>query len=451
MPTVRSPSVAGLFYPADPETLARWIDQALADARPTGPGPSFKAAIAPHAGYVYSGRVAATVYAALRDRAEPIRRIVLLGPAHRLGFAGIAVPAADSLLTPLGGVPVDRTAVDRVVDGTTVRVVDAAFDGEHCLEVQLPFVQRAFGPIPVVPLLVGQTTPDAVDQVLATLWGGPETVILVSSDLSHFHDDATARRRDRTTAQAIEGLRWDRLDGGGACGWLPIAGLLRRAGALDLRVTALDLRTSADSVGPPDRVVGYGAFGFEYAAGARLPAPLRRALRDAAGAALAHAAETDQPPAIDVTDVPLALQALRASFVTLDQPTGLRGCIGSLAAHRPLISDVVTNTVKAARHDPRFGPVRPEEVADLTITLSILSHPRPVPFDSEDELIEALHPDVDGVILRIGDRHGVFLPKVWQTLPQPADFVRHLKTKAGVAVDHPLTGATALRFTVESF
>lgn len=449
MATVRAPAVAGMFYPSDPAVLEHMVTR-FTEAEPALARP-YKAIIAPHAGYPYSGPIAGTVYAAVRHLAPRIRRVVLLGPAHRLGFGGIAAPSEDALATPLGVVPVDREAIASVLDIPGVQVLDAAFAGEHSLEVHLPFLQHVFTDFTLVPLLVGGAAPSLVETVLERLWGGPETLIVISSDLSHYRPYDEARRVDIETSQAIEALQPGRLSGNLACGFLPISGLLRRAAALDLRATTLDLRTSGDTAGERTQVVGYGAYGFEEAATARLSDDHRRQLLDAARRGLVHAAATGEALTVDPAEYPLPLRALRGTFVTLTQAGQLRGCIGTILPTSPLVTDVVQNAFRAAMHDPRFGAITREEVGRTDISVSILSHPRPMAIRNTADLLSQLKPHVDGLILIDGPRQSLFLPKVWETLPDPAQFVAHLKQKGGMAPHHDSPSLQAYRFTTESF
>jgi len=256
----RQPAVAGAFYPADPAVLGRQVDALLAGVADPGASTCPKALIAPHAGYQYSGPIAASAYAQLAPIAARIRRVLLLGPAHRLPFRGLAYPGADRFLTPLGAVPLDREALAGLADLPQVLCLDAAFEGEHCLEVQLPFLQRVLGDFRLVPLIVGAVEPQAVAQVIDRLWGGDETLIVISSDLSHYLDYATATRVDRETTRAIEQLEPAGLDHHGACGATPVAGLLVAARRRGMQVRTLDLRNSGDTAGTRDRVVGYGAY-----------------------------------------------------------------------------------------------------------------------------------------------------------------------------------------------
>jgi MEMO1 family protein len=258
---IRPAAVAGSFYAGHPQRLRATVADLLA-AAPASAGASPKALIAPHAGYVYSGGVAATAFATLRGSAA-ITRVVLIGPAHYIAVRGIAVPTADTFETPLGPVPIDRDALSAIADLPFVVEADAAHAPEHALEVELPFLQTLLGSFALVPLLVGDADPQQVAQLLGRLWGGPDTLIVVSSDLSHYHDYDTARRLDAATAAAIERGEWGSLGPDWACGFLAVAGLLVEADRRGLAARRLALCNSGDTAGPRDRVVGYGAWIWE--------------------------------------------------------------------------------------------------------------------------------------------------------------------------------------------
>lgn len=259
----REPAVAGTFYPSNPRELRGTIGQLLAGA---GAGATAskppKALIVPHAGYVYSGPIAASAYKALAPRAHEIRRVVLLGPSHFVPFRGIALPASGPFRTPLGDVELDEEAC-AAIDGRhgVIRLAEA-HAREHSLEVQLPFLQVALRSFRLVPLAVGFATDDDVAAVIDALWGGPETLVVVSSDLSHHLSYEAAALVDGETARAIERLDEAPLDGDHACGSHPIRGLLRVARERGLRVAPLDRRNSGDTAGDRRRVVGYGAWAF---------------------------------------------------------------------------------------------------------------------------------------------------------------------------------------------
>jgi MEMO1 family protein len=447
--TIRSPAVAGTFYPSSPDALDRVVRAALA-AADVDPAAA-KAIVAPHAGYIYSGPIAGASFQSVAHLGGQITRVVLIGPTHRLYFPGIAVPTATGLATPLGTVAIDAAGVSRALADPEVALLDAAFDNEHALEVELPFIQVLFPRAAVVPLIVGEASPQAVERVLASLWGGPETLIVVSSDLSHYHGYAAARALDLATSQAIEVIAPAKVDANRACGHRALAALLHHAGERDLRATTRDLRNSGDTSGSRDRVVGYGAYTFEDAQAARLAGAQRDMLLEAAYAALRSLAGQGSEPDVDTARVPPPLRALRNTFVTITIGGELRGCVGTLEPSTPLISDVATNARKAATQDRRFDPMTPEEIAAATVSVSILSHLREVPFVSEENLLAQLRPSIDGLAIRDGDRRALFLPKVWDDLPSPPDFLAHLKQKAGLP-ERPLTpSAKAFRFTTETF
>lgn len=253
----RPPAVAGTFYPADPDVLAAQVDH-LVPTDATGPTP--KALIVPHAGYAYSGPVAGRGYATLGAGRDRIERVVLLGPAHRVPLRGLATTSVDQWVTPLGSVSVDDGARQAVLALPSVEVDDRAHAAEHSLEVHLPFLQRTLRGFTLLPLVVGHADEETVAAVLDTVWGGPETLIVVSTDLSHYRDHATASILDRRTADAITAGHPETIRPDDACGVHPVRGLLVAARRHGLRARLIDLRNSGDTSGPRDRVVGYGAF-----------------------------------------------------------------------------------------------------------------------------------------------------------------------------------------------
>jgi len=256
---LRHAAVAGQFYPAGAGELRDLVDGLLAQAPEPGGEPP-KAVIAPHAGFMYSGAVAATAYKRLAPARGRITRVVILGPSHFVPVRGLAASSAEVFATPLGEVPVDRAGLDTALAQPGVAVDDKPHGREHSLETQLPFIQRVLGDVSVVPLVVGDATPAEVGEVLSALWGGGETAIAISSDLSHFHPDVEARDLDSATAKAIEALHLNDIGPHDACGYLPIAGLLWNAQWRRGRVETLQLANSSDAGAPPDSVVGYGAF-----------------------------------------------------------------------------------------------------------------------------------------------------------------------------------------------
>lgn len=262
MNEIRPAAVAGMFYPGDAATLARDVRQMLAEAEVEPLKP--KAIVAPHAGYIYSGPIAASAYALLKPLRQAIRRVVLLGPVHRVWVQGLALPEAESFETPLGRVAIDHEAVLAIRDLPQVEVSAAAHAAEHSLEVQLPFLQTVLEDFSLVPLAVGGATPQEVAEVLELLWGGDETLIVISSDLSHYLPYVTAQQTDRDTVRHILSLDAHLL-GEQACGAHPLNGLLLVARRHGLRAQLLDLRNSGDTAGDKHQVVGYAAIALTEA------------------------------------------------------------------------------------------------------------------------------------------------------------------------------------------
>jgi AmmeMemoRadiSam system protein B/AmmeMemoRadiSam system protein A len=447
---VHPAQVAGMFYPADPAALSAALDAAFA-AAPPAPYRA-KMVVVPHAGIDYSGRIAASALSAL-DAPERLKRVVILGPNHRVALDGIALHPAHAWATPLGVAPVAEDAARAILSLDGVAVDARPFVGEHSLEMPLIFVQRLLPGVEIVPVLVGAAEPALVEEAVERLWGGPETAICVSSDLSHFLSAPAARGRDDATRAKIERGDWSELLPTDACGYSALRGAIRVASARGMRTTGMAFAASDEAGGPRERVVGYGAFAFEEAEAARLPEGDRARLIALAVASLEFAAaHHGEAPAIGLgADVSSALSAQRASFVTLEREARLRGCIGSPAARMALARDVAANAVAAGFGDPRFAPLTQAELAVLTISISILSPAAPFECADEEDLIARLHPGRDGLILREKGAGALFLPSVWDTLPDRREFVHQLKRKMGRAADHWSPAMRAWRFTTESF
>ncbi|MCX7097569.1 MAG: AmmeMemoRadiSam system protein B [Methylococcales bacterium] len=254
----RLPAVAGTFYPANPQQLHQMLDQFLNDAEASGKVP--KAIIAPHAGYIYSGPIAASAYVRLQKAHDLITRVVIIGPSHRVAFKGLAVSKAQAFITPLGFIPVDQDAIADIAQLPFVAYLEQAHGEEHSLEVQLPFLQEMLDDFKIVPIVVGEATADQVSLVIDKLWGGDETLIVISSDLSHYHSYAEAKKLDKATSSAIEHLQYEQLSFDSACGRVPVSGLIKLARDKALTIKTIDLRNSGDTAGDKSKVVGYGAY-----------------------------------------------------------------------------------------------------------------------------------------------------------------------------------------------
>lgn len=450
---IRRPAVAGTFYPAEPSALAAEVDDLLRGAKGGAGADSgdLVALIAPHAGYVYSGPVAASAYARLARRQPKFRKVVLIGPDHHVGFGGLAASSARAFETPLGLVPQDRAGLDRVLTLPQVEILDEAHAQEHSLEVHLPFLQKVLGDFEVVALVAGQASPEEVSQVFDVLLDNDETLLVVSTDLSHYLDYKTAGRTDAATVEAICQLRQDDVGDRDACGRVPVRGLMHWARQRGLHAEALDVRNSGDTAGDKSRVVGYASVSFTRGEGLGLDEVARASLLEVADGSVRHGALKGEPLPISKDKFVARLCAHGASFVTLTLDGRLRGCIGSLSPERPLVEDVATNAFASAFSDPRFPALEGHEIERLGIEISVLSPAQPLTAESEAGLLAALRPGVDGLILRCGDSRATFLPQVWSQLPEPADFLRQLKQKAGLDAGYWSEDLQFWRYITESF
>lgn len=444
MPTLRPPAVAGAFYPGDPQALIGEVDELLdgVESHEVRFGHP-KVLIVPHAGYIYSGATAAHAYSELIPARGVVRRVVLLGPVHRVAVRGLALPGVDEFATPLGRIPLDAGAVGLLGDLPQVVTSAPAHAMEHSLEVQLPFLQRVLGDFSLVPLAVGDATGEQVAEVLERLWGGPETLIVISTDLSHYHEYEHARKMDADTADRIERLETG-LNHQQACGATPLNGLLALAQKKGLSIRRLSVCNSGDTAGGRGRVVGYSAFALDESdAVSREEAG--RTLIGMARAAIGAKLIGREAPRADGADW---LLQPGATFVTLTQGARLRGCIGSLAPHRPLGADVIANAESAAFRDPRFAAMTNDEWVNTQTEVSLLSPAKSIRFSDEADLLGKIVAGEDGLILEAGGRRGTFLPQVWESLPDKAQFLAQLKLKAGLPADFRLARCKVLRYRV---
>jgi MEMO1 family protein len=446
MASVRAAAVAGMFYPRDSRALAADVDDLLGGVEHLAPRLGFpKALVVPHAGYVYSGAVAARAYDELGAARGIVRRVALLGPVHRVAVRGLAVPTCEAFDTPLGRVPLDRAALREAQTLPQVVKSDAAHAMEHSLEVQLPFLQKLLGEFSLVPFAVGTASVEEVAQVLERLWGGPETLVVISTDLSHYHAYEDARRIDAETVARISACACD-IDHDEACGATPLNGLLSLAKKKNFRVKLLAACNSGDTAGGKGQVVGYSSFALYEDGGVSL---------DDAGSVLLGIArgaiESRLFGGQETMDQAMWLKQAGASFVTLTKNGALRGCIGSLDALRPLGTDVAENAVGAAFRDPRFPARAGAEWPHCRIEVSLLCTPRPLRFADEEDLLEQIAAGKDGLILEAEGRRSTFLPQVWESVPDKRAFVTELLRKAGLPEHTRLTRCKISRYRVVKF
>jgi AmmeMemoRadiSam system protein B/AmmeMemoRadiSam system protein A len=476
---VRPPALANSFYAGDPLTLMREVDAQLGEgvqlvvtqlaAQSTCP----KILVVPHAGHIYSGLAASIGYARIAPHIANIKRIVMLCPAHREYFAGVALPDVLAFATPLGTMAVDALGIAAVSDLPFAGNYAKAHEQEHALEVHLPFLQRLWKDAPtqaqptILPMVVGDVSAEQVAVLMERLWGNDQTLILISTDLSHFQTYESARVTDSETCEKVRSLHTD-ITHAQACGATPLNAALMLANMRHLHIEQLAYCNSGDTAGNTsegrERVVGYASFAlYESAAATPIGTTESHAgygLQPDQGAALVQLARAALHHAVGAPAMPTPMQepwleAAGACFVTLSKNGQLRGCIGSLMAHRSIKDDVIHNAQAAALHDHRFAPVTADEAPHLGIEVSVLTSPVPLGFANEAHALWQLEPKQDGVIFTVevnGQLHrSTFLPQVWGQMADVQQFMAQLKMKAGLPADFWSDAVQLQTYRVQEF
>lgn len=473
---VREASAAGIFYPADAGMLRRQIDELLAKAAKTERVAGLHAIVCPHAGYVYSGIVAAAAY--LQCEGRGFSTVIILAPSHTAYLQVASVSDSDVFRTPLGDAVISKRARklarlapfdleprcdvrrppwwEDVHRNAIPPAEDRADTWEHADEVQVPFIQRMMPAAEIVPVIMGDVDPVAAAKALGQIVDD-KTLVVVSTDLSHYRSYDDARRLDRACVDAICRLDPSGVAPDSACGRIPILTLIELARQRGWHARLLDYRNSGDTAGGKGRVVGYAAIAFgedvgEAAGAARYSREERRELLSVARRALVEAASTGKSIIADPAGMPPALREKKGCFVTLTEGGRLRGCIGHIIAQEPLYQAVADNARSAAIRDPRFGAVTAPEVKDIEIEISVLTTPSPMSYSSPDDLLSKLKPGRDGVVLQIGRRTATYLPQVWEQLGDKVAFLNSLAEKAGCdAADWRGDDVKVFTYQVESF
>ncbi|MEG3641038.1 AmmeMemoRadiSam system protein B [Magnetococcus sp. PR-3] len=430
---IRPPAVAGMFYPGEENELRQLVQNLLKQA-PQLHSHEPRAFVAPHAGYRYSGLTAAYAYKTLQAaKKEKPRRVFLIGPSHRVYLEGASLGRYDAYKTPLGLIELDLALIERMVKNEPDLSADpAAHAQEHSLEVHLPFLQEQLKHFTLVPMVFGKMEPSRVAEILAK-YSEEEDLIVGSSDLSHFYDYDKAVALDTTCNKALLDMDLETMASCEACGNIAIRALMQTAQKKGWQPELADYRNSGDTAGDKSRVVGYASYLFMEETPVAEKAPdlsalpglvrthLQGVLEGKAGMDVQALAKRD----------PMFEQP-GATFITLTKNGQLRGCIGSLQAHRTLADDLLANGVSAALKDPRFPAVTREELDDLRVEVSLLTEPVKLVYSDTQDLLHKLKPGVHGVILSMGMRRGTFLPQVWEQLPTTEQFLNHLCKKAGL-------------------
>ena len=452
---IREPAVAGLFYPKDQAALSQTLDALLANATLHTIDGELRALICPHAGYRYSGPVAATAYRLLSG--HDFQTVVLLAVSHYAGFAGASVANADVYRTPLGDVPVSPKARELAKINPFVLEPrcfvqrpqwssqashpvpptgeDTPETWEHSGEVQVPFLQKTLKNFTLVPVVTGEADPEKMAEALVGKLDD-KTLVIASTDLSHYHPYDEARARDKVTTDAIVNLDIDRMKSSGdACGKTPVLALMYLAKQKGWKATLLDYRNSGDTAGNKDAVVGYAAIAFYTPRQQSFTTPERKLLLDLARRTLRDVVKTGKQPDAAADAFPTSFTEKKGCFVTLTKGGQLRGCIGHIVPQEPLYRAIMDNAQSAALHDPRFTAVQPDELDKIEIEISVLTVPEPLAFSSPEDLLNKLRPRRDGVVLQVGSRGATYLPQVWEQIPDKVHFMDSLAEKAGLAPD----------------
>ena len=430
---LRSAVVAGLFYPREAETLRTTVEGLLDDQPGVQVPGKVRALVSPHAGYIYSGSVAAAGYHQI-DRTT--KTVILLGPSHRVPLKGASILDVAAYETPLGKVPL-ANAAPRLQKLSFVQSVPLAHQQEHSLEVQLPFLQVMLKEFKIVPILTNQADPQALASAIAPLVDD-HTLVVASTDLSHYYSYDTARSLDTICTNAVTSTNFSDMTLCQACGKQAVLTLMHLAELKDWTSTLVEYKNSGDTAGDKRRVVGYAS--IAYVDRKEMSETMKEDLspqdkegllqlaRSAIKAKLVDGAKVKRPKLSSP-----ALLEERGCFVTLHKKGQLRGCIGSIEPTSSLVACVEENAQNAAFRDPRFPALDQGELSEVDIEVSVLTVPRSLVFKDGEDLKHQLKPLVHGVILSRGFKRSTFLPQVWKQLPDKEDFLEHLCLKGGMS------------------
>jgi AmmeMemoRadiSam system protein A/AmmeMemoRadiSam system protein B len=422
---------AGRFFPAEPTDTFAALDDAWQSSLAVELPHGAEVIISPHAGYRFCADVGARAYRAARKA----RRVLLLSPSHYEGFDGMAVPSHHGFHIGEKTVPLDVAARNSLAAYLSIN--DTPHAREHGIETQIPMLAHWLEAPYVLPVIIGRAKlPQIAELIGAWRKFVPDGLVVLSSDLSHRLPRAKADAHDQMTASFIETAQGEQITGAHACGWQTIGGALAVPEISGLRAVRLGMTNSARVTGDENGTVGYGAWAFLAADAMVLGPKARGDVVRVVRQMVAGQLKRSRAPELNTKSFCAALQGQGASFVTWKKQGQLRGCIGTLVPHRPLIEDIAQNATKSAFKDPRFAPVSNAEFSSLELKVAILSNPAAMQFTDETDLISQLQTGRDGLILSDGKHRGTFLPMVWESLPNPKDFLCALKQKAGLPKDH---------------
>ncbi len=439
MKKIKYPAAAGTFYPNNALELKKQIEF-FAQYCQNDYTYASRAVIVPHAGLIYSGRLA---YEGISLLDRNLKNLFIFAPAHRVGFEGLSLSGFELWQTPLGEIEVNQQINNELKEKFNAQFFDKAFEYEHSIEVQLPLIQSVFKNVKIIPLLAGSADYQVISQIIKYYYDDKENGFIISSDLSHFLTDEKAKKIDAVTADMIETGNIDNFQYEQACGALGIAGLVDFANKKNYSLIRIGMHNSGLTTGDKTRVVGYGSwFLYEGQTNEFIKKYYSKLIIDICRQAIKSKFEPD----IEEIKYPQVFGRIGACFVTLEKNNNLRGCIGSVIARRPLINDIIMNAKNSAFSDPRFLPVQQNEISQLKIAVSILSEPKKMSFTDENDLLRQMRPNIDGIIIKDGIYQAVYLPSVWEQLPDKREFLETLKVKAGLNPDYFSDTFEAYRF-----
>lgn len=442
MNKIRPSAVAGKFYTGKKEELLLQLESFSKEQKKDYDYTS-RAIIVPHAGYIYSGQLASMGFQYLDKNAK---NVFIIAPAHYVAVKNVALSSFEKWATPLGEIEVNQDINKELVEKFNCEFEDNAFSEEHSAEVQVPFIQHSMPHAKIIPILTGHNCKKIAD-IIDYYWQNPENAFVISSDLSHFNHTNEAKRLDKITAEMIETNNVENFDPHQACGATGVCSLVNFIAQKNYSLIRVGMVNSGDITGETSSVVGYGSWLlYEGAKNDFIKKYFSKQVIDICKKSISSIWDKKE---VDLKNIPSVFNQLGACFVTLEKHRDLRGCIGSIIAHRPLIDDLIKNAQNSAFSDSRFSPLEKEEFKDLSIEVSLLSEPEKMSFKDEQDLLEQIKPLVDGIIIKDGPYQAVYLPSVWEQLPDKETFLKSLKIKAGLTPQHFSNTFEAFRFTTE--
>lgn len=442
MKKIRPTAAAGKFYTDDKYELLAQLD-CFSQTNLKEYDYKTRAIIVPHAGYIYSGQLASNGFQYLDNK---VKNVFIIGPPHYVPVKNVALSSFEMWSTPLGEISVNQSINDELVQKFHCEFEDEAFRDEHSVEVQVPFVQKILSTVKIVPILTSNQ--EKIKKIMDYYWENPENAFVISSDLSHFYPSAEAKKIDSITADMIESKDIEKFDSRQACGAIGVCALVDSAKDKNYSLIRVGMINSGDVTGDNSRVVGYGSWLlYEGEKNTFIKEYFSEFVIDVCKKSISAGLNKENLPKFE--KVPEVFNQLGASFVTLEKNGNLRGCIGSIIAHNSLIDDLIKNAQNSAFYDSRFEPLQKDEFEELSIDVSLLSAPKKMNFKDEADLLSQIRPFVDGIIIKDGIYQAVYLPSVWEQLPEKELFLDSLKIKAGMPPKHFSDNFEAFRFTTE--